>query len=80
MQTWYDNLDQKQKIYLFGLSVVLIVAWGVGLIGLAILVFLQLGAKEPLAINWGETKRAPKPGDPDYLDWANREGRYKDRD
>jgi len=73
---------------LFGLAVVAAVVLGLMLVGwmlrgvlgvlLAPLVLLAQGVSSAL----GKQPRVaahPKPGDPDYLDWANRRGRYSAR-
>ncbi len=80
MRSWYDGINRGQKLFLFGLSMALIFAWGVGLIGLCILIYCQLGSNQPLISDAIKrpTTREPRVGDHDYLDWANKEGRWSE--
>lgn len=43
MKKWYNNLTPKQLIFLYIISVVLIVPYGIGLVPLALLIYLKLG-------------------------------------
>ncbi len=79
MRDWYDGITRGQKLFLFGVSIALVFAWGVGLVGLCILIYCQLGSAEPLFLKLGSGKTGkPNVGDHDYLDWANKEGRWAD--
>lgn len=77
MKEWYDSITPNQKVFLFLVSIPLIFLWGVGLIVLAVLIYLELGAKDPI-FSFTSKLRHPKPGDPDYSDWANRTGKWAD--
>lgn len=46
MQDWYDSINKKQKILIWSVSVVLILAEGVGFIALALLTYLEFGSKK----------------------------------
>ena len=45
MQKWYNSTNTPQKIFLFLLSLALVVVFGVGLIPLFILIYLELGRR-----------------------------------
>ncbi|CAE6858839.1 hypothetical protein R75471_00057 [Paraburkholderia domus] len=47
MKTWYSNITKAQKTFLFTISVLLILVYGIGLIPLALLTYLQLGQPNP---------------------------------
>jgi len=86
MRKWYDGINLGQKLFLFGLSTIpvflgLLEKNGFvmmpGFVALCVLTFCQLGSSEPLV---PETKKsAPDIGDPDYLEWANKEGRWAEK-
>ena len=44
VQNWYCGMRKSQKIYVYIISILLIPIYGIGLILLAILVYLKLGA------------------------------------
>ena len=46
MQEWYRGITRGQKIFLYLVSVFLVLFWGVGLIPLACLVYCSLGKSE----------------------------------
>lgn len=79
MQKWYNSINANQKIFLLCISVLLILVFGLGLIPLAVLVYLELGTKGPL-FGLKYVRKQPEMGDDDYLEWANREGRFAERE
>lgn len=46
MQAWYNSTNKKQKILLWGVSALLIMVYGSGLVGLAILSYLEFGSNK----------------------------------
>lgn len=80
MRSWYDSITRGQKLFLFGVSIALVFPLGFGLVGLCILIYCQLGSAEPLFSNQfaKQKTRTPNVGDHDYLDWANKEGRWSE--
>ena len=46
MKLWYKKITKGQKIFLYFVSICLILAFGIGLLPLAILIYLELGAKD----------------------------------
>lgn len=46
MKNWYQNMNKNQKIFVYLVSVALVLFYGVGLLPLAVLIYLQLGQKE----------------------------------
>ncbi len=46
MKNWYQNMNKNQKIFVYLVSVALVLFFGVGLLPLAVLIYLQLGQKE----------------------------------
>jgi hypothetical protein len=45
MKTWYRNISKGQKIFIYLVSVGLIAVVGIGLVPLAILIYLELGER-----------------------------------
>jgi hypothetical protein len=43
MNLWYRNLAKGQKIFLYFVSICAILVYGIGLIPLALLIYLELG-------------------------------------
>lgn len=43
MKNWYDNLTKAQLIFLYLVSICLILVYGIGLIPLAVLIYFALG-------------------------------------
>ena len=46
MKKWYKNISKGQKIFVYGVSIGLILVFGFGLLPLAILIYLELGEKD----------------------------------
>ena len=46
MEKWYKNISKGQKIFVYGVSIGLILVFGFGLLPLAILIYLELGEKD----------------------------------
>ena len=46
MKNWYQNMNKNQKIFVYLVSVALVLFFGVGLLPLAVLIYLQLGQNE----------------------------------
>jgi len=45
LNNWYENITKGQKIFIYFTSVALIMLFGIGLIPLAILIYLELGER-----------------------------------
>ena len=43
MKDWYRDMPMGQKIFVYLLSIALVPAFGIGLLPLAVLIYLQLG-------------------------------------
>ncbi len=43
MKNWYKKMTKGQKIFVYLVSTALVIFWGIGLLPLAILIYLQLG-------------------------------------
>jgi len=43
MQSWYNSLNQKQTLLLWGASILSILVYGIGLIPLTLLAYLHFG-------------------------------------
>ena len=43
LEKWYRQMGKQQKIFVYFISVALILAFGFGLLPLAILIYLELG-------------------------------------
>ena len=81
MRSWYDGINRGQKIFLFAISIPLVFVYLIGIIPLCILIYCELGARDSLfatAIS-GRKNQTPQKGDPDFLDWANKEGRWAEK-
>jgi len=46
MISWYKNITKGQKIFIYFVSIGLILVWGFGLLPLAVLIYLELGQKK----------------------------------
>ena len=46
MKNWYKNISKGQKMFVYGVSIGLILVFGFGLLPLAILIYLELGEKD----------------------------------
>ena len=46
MKNWYKNITKGQKKFVYFVSICLIFAFGIGLLPLAILIYLELGSKD----------------------------------
>lgn len=44
MQNWYNSIEANQKLFIFMLSTLSILVFGIGLIPIAVLVYLELGS------------------------------------
>jgi hypothetical protein len=45
MKNWYKNINKWQKVFIFLASTALILAFGIGLLPLAALIYLELGER-----------------------------------
>ncbi|GEM_PF-1771618 len=45
MKKWYKDINKGQKIFIYLVSLALTLMWGVGLLPLAILIYLELGER-----------------------------------
>ncbi|MCE9679431.1 hypothetical protein LZP69_09625 [Shewanella sp. AS1] len=43
MKNWYKKMTKGQKIFVYLVSMALVLVYGIGLLPLAILIYLQLG-------------------------------------
>ena len=43
MKNWYKGLTKGQKIFVYFLSIALVLVYGIGLVPLALLIYLALG-------------------------------------
>jgi len=46
MKKWYKNLTKGQKKFVYFVSICLIFAFGIGLLPLVVLIYLELGNKD----------------------------------
>ena len=46
IKNWYENISKGQKKFVYFVSICLIFAFGIGLLPLAILIYLELGSKD----------------------------------
>ena len=46
MKKWYENISKGQKKFIYFVSLCLVLAYGIGLLPLAILIYLELGEKD----------------------------------
>lgn len=50
---WYTNMTKPQRVFVYIVSVLLIPAYGLGLVPLALLIYIQLGnSTKPEATKW----------------------------
>lgn len=45
MKQWYENTNKGQKLFMWGVSLLLVWVYGAGLLPLAILTYLELGRR-----------------------------------
>ena len=45
MKNWYESITKGQKVFLYSLSSFLVLVYGIGLIPLLLLIYLQLGVR-----------------------------------
>ena len=45
IEDWYRDMLKSQKILVYLVSIALVIVWGVGLLLLAILIYLELGER-----------------------------------
>lgn len=45
LKRWYKNINKNQKIFVYFVSVALILVFGIGLLPLTILIYLELGER-----------------------------------
>ena len=45
LEKWYRQMGKQQKIFVYIISVLLIIAFGFGLLPLSILIYLELGER-----------------------------------
>lgn len=45
MKNWYKTINIGQKIFIYLVSIALVLAYGIGLLPLAILIYLELGER-----------------------------------
>jgi len=43
IENWYESINQSQKIFLWVISFIAIICYGIGLLPLAGLIYLELG-------------------------------------
>lgn len=48
MKTWYKNMPKKQKVFVYTVSIALLTVFGIGLVPLAVLIYLELGEDKQL--------------------------------
>lgn len=46
LEAWYDTMNSGQKLLVYVISAGLVLLWGLGLVPLAVLVYLELGRKD----------------------------------
>ena len=46
MKNWYKNISKGQKKFVYFVSICLVMVFGIGLLPLAILIYLELGSKD----------------------------------
>lgn len=63
---------------MFGVSICLIFVFGIGLIPLVFLLYLHFGSITDDKDHKGQA--VPPQNTKEYLDWANKEGRWSDRE
>jgi hypothetical protein len=45
MKNWYKKMPKGQKIFVYLVSIALVLVYGIGLLPLAILIYLELGQR-----------------------------------
>ena len=45
MKDWYKNITKGQKIWIYLASTAAVLVWGIGLLPLAVLIYLELGQR-----------------------------------
>lgn len=45
MKSWYKNMTKGQKVFVYLVSAALVLAFGAGLLPLAVLIYLELGQR-----------------------------------
>lgn len=45
IEDWYRNMPKNQKIFVYFVSIALVLVFGIGLLPLAILIYLELGKR-----------------------------------
>ncbi len=45
MKNWYQNINKNQKKFIYAVSAALILVYGIGLLPLAVLIYLELGER-----------------------------------
>ena len=45
IENWYEEINKNQKIFVYVVSTVLVGVFGVGLLPLAVLIYLELGLR-----------------------------------
>ena len=45
MKSWYKNLAKAQKIFIYVIVTVLVPVYGIGVLPLAVLIYLELGLR-----------------------------------
>lgn len=76
MQRWYNGTNKYQRILMFFAACVLVFAYGIGFVPLFFLLYCHFGSMQPGETN--ASSKTPPKGSKEYLDWANREGRWAD--
>jgi hypothetical protein len=45
VENWYEEINKNQKIFIYVVSILLVGFFGIGLLPLAILIYLELGLR-----------------------------------
>lgn len=45
MKNWYENMAKGQKVFVYLVSTALVLVYGIGLLPLAVLIYLELGQR-----------------------------------
>jgi hypothetical protein len=46
MKSWYRNMPKRQKTFVYIVSIALVFFWGIGLLPLIVLIYLELGERD----------------------------------
>ena len=46
MKKWYRDMTKAQKVFVYFVSIALVIVYGIGLIPLAVLIYLGLGNRD----------------------------------